>query len=821
MTQLDMTAFYAGFVEEATERLQEFSRGLLALEQGKKDEDILAQMARNAHTIKGSANMLGLTDIGKTGHVMEDALNRLKTNPEQASRDLVDLLLEMTDALGERLSTLLETQNAPKLLDTERFSKSMTQVLAAGDKGVATAPEPSSQVAAPPSAAPPSASPKPQQISDEVPASSRPAAEVRPSRQEEPSKEKESPEKRDRAAPPTGGREDSKDSPFIPSDHRVTDGGSGSSSFTPSGRSVRLPVERIEALSTHIVELTIDKSQAEEGSRVFQRLVDDHQYTLRAWTEIHDFLQDSGYLSGGDVEHLQDVDRRFVEIQRRLERFLQDLKSEIFRRNLLMEDLRNRVLALAMKPLASLFLALPRSVRDLARRYDKQIELITSGEEIELDRSVVDALMEPLIHLINNAIAHGVEQPDVRREKGKNPVGYIGVHARQMGSEVVIHIEDDGRGIDHEEIRRVAVSRGVTTAREATEMLPGDLIELIFRPGFSTASGISDISGRGVGMDVVRSTVRRLTGSVKVDTRLGEGSRFTLTIPLTIAVQKAVIFTLGKRRYALLSHMVSSAIRHANAEILKVERREVIRRDRHIIPLVNLGRIFGTDESYHSGDDTERTILIAKHLEGEIGLIVDQVIDEVEIVVNDLDPYLKRFQLQGVLGSTILGDGMIALILEPQGIKEMARTAPMHIESASDLRPSSAQTGRRSNRAVKVLLVDDSLIARQVERAVLEKNGFDVETAIDGVDALEKLENTAVDIIISDIEMPRMDGYGLIQKLRSDRRFIQTPIVFITTRESDEDKRKSFELGADAFLIKQDLEQGSMIQTLMELAQRG
>ncbi|HXH71613.1 MAG TPA: response regulator, partial [Mariprofundaceae bacterium] len=497
----------------------------------------------------------------------------------------------------------------------------------------------------------------------------------------------------------------------------------------------------------------------------------------------------------------------------RSQRFVEEVRYEQERRGIMLDDLRDQVLGLMLRPLDSVFSTFPRAVRDIAVRSGKQVRLLIGGESVEMDQAVAESLVEPLVHLINNAVAHGIEMPDQRSAAGKPAEGQVTILARQSGSEIRLEVIDDGVGISVDNVRRKAIERGVTTQFEADAMSPSEILELIFRPGFSTREKVDDISGRGIGMNIVQDAIRKLTGSIRIHTEEGKGTRFIISLPVSIAVQHALMFRIGSQRLGMLSHMIEQVVPFKEQLIEKGEGdKTFIRYGNRLVPLVDL-RLMLDDTRYKLASYGMPYVVVAEHIEGYVGIVVSELYEETEIIIRDIDPYLKRYQSQGLMGNTIIGDGSVILLIEPYGIKEMGRTAPdMRLQQeggeTAAMQPFSGQ---------RLMLVDDSIIARQVEKALLESLGFDVDTAIDGLDALEKLKMHSYDIIVTDLEMPRLDGFGLVRQLRNVPQYEDMPILIISTRESAEDRMRALESGADAYLVKQQLEPAGLQATMQSL----
>ncbi len=569
-----------------------------------------------------------------------------------------------------------------------------------------------------------------------------------------------------------------------------------------SGRFLRVDAERLEELSNHIIELSTEQSRGESVENALQSLHLEIRALRREWQKFKAELP-------AETENrletaVRSLDDAIAGHLRKTRYFVDEYRYGQARSGIMFKDLRDQVLSLMLRPLDTVFSTFPRAIRDVAVRAGKKVNLQIAGESVEIDQGVAETLVEPMVHLLNNAVAHGIESPEERRRAGKPEDGQITIIAKQNGNEVRIEVVDDGRGIDGEMVKRSAVKRGVTTQVEADAMDSAEILEMIFRPGFSTHSSVDDLAGRGIGLNVVQDTVRRLTGSIRIHTRVGEGTRFILSLPVRIAVQHALLFRMGDQQFGMLTHMIEQVVPLKKQTLEKgAGGKDFIRYGSHLVPIVDLRRMMTRD---HSALSDYPYVLISEHIEGFVGIVIDELMDDREIVVRDLDPYIKRYQLQGLMGNTIAADGSVLLLLEPYGIKEMGRTSP-----DDDL---TVVIEERDRLNLNVLLVDDSLIARRVEQGILESIGFNVDTAIDGLDALAKLDAESYDMVITDLEMPRLDGFGLVRRMRNQAKYEDLPILIISTRESAEDRMRGLEAGADAYLVKQQLDGESLMKSI-------
>jgi chemosensory pili system protein ChpA (sensor histidine kinase/response regulator) len=460
-------------------------------------------------------------------------------------------------------------------------------------------------------------------------------------------------------------------------------------------------------------------------------------------------------------------------------------------------------------PFGSLAERLYRIVRAVAKELGKRANLEIVGGQTELDRSVLEKLVGPLEHLLRNAIDHGVESREARRAAGKPEAGEITLTVRQTGNEVAIELSDDGAGID--------VGRVLEKARAAKLVAPeaqptqGQLLELIFQPGFTTASRVTAISGRGVGMDVVRAEIVNLGGRVEVATEAGRGTQFTLSLPLTLAVAQAVLVRAGGRLWALPAPMVEQVQQVREEALLDLYVRGEVSWQGRTYPFHYLPRLLG-DTAHQPDTQRYNAVLLVRSGHGVAAVHVDEMVGNQEIVVKNIGPQLAR--VSGISGATVLGTGEIVLILNPVQLAQRAGVAAFVPNAEARVGIASASAAIAP--PPLVLIVDDSLTVRKITSRLLVREGFRVATARDGLDALQAVGNETPDVILLDIEMPRMDGFEFTKTLKSDPKHAHVPIIVITSRTADKHRARAAELGVDLYLGKPYQEE-ELLRNLREM----
>jgi two-component system chemotaxis sensor kinase CheA len=495
-------------------------------------------------------------------------------------------------------------------------------------------------------------------------------------------------------------------------------------------------------------------------------------------------------------------------VTRRMRDFLVNFSDDRVRLNLITEELRQNVIELTMLPVGSVFDAFPRAVRDLARTFGKEIELTIRGRETELDKKIIEQIAEPLIHLIRNAVDHGIEAPADRQRIGKPAEGHLVLSAEQQGNRVLITLKDDGCGIDLRMLRSVAIQRRVAPASEIDRWSPEQLLDVIFQPGFSTRASATDVSGRGVGMDVVRSVVERLGGAVRIQSDIDKGTSITLNLPLSLALLRVVLLEAGEELFALPTAAVRRILQVGPEDIGQLQQGPVAKVDGENIPLTPLSTMLQVPAAPTA---TRQTVIVAEGSDGRFGILVEAVHEEQELVFKELRGPLRNQKT--FTGAALLGNGDIVPILDVNALFELASRAPFTGAAATLPR-------RVAPRVCRVLVVDDSLVAGELQKNILLAAGYESEIASDGVEALECLHQKEWDLVVADVDMPRMTGFELTERIRADEQFRGIPVIIVTSRDTNDDRRRGFEVGADAYVLKREFDQSQLLDTVRRLIGR-
>lgn len=558
--------------------------------------------------------------------------------------------------------------------------------------------------------------------------------------------------------------------------------------------SIRVETKKLDDLMTLVGELNVTRS------RTVHRL-SEMEKALALWDTI-----------------TKKTDDDFTTLSVRMGDLLNRLKNGIFedssKLDLVCSELEEKIRFTRLLPMKTLFSFFPRMVRDMAKERNFEISLVIDGEDTRADKRIIEEMKDPIMHLIRNAIDYGMESPDVRSQKGKPEKGTIRLKASQTGTAVLIEISDDGKGIDLEAIRQTAIKMKLVRKEIIDAMNHDEILNLIFLPGFSTSSFVSDLSGRGVGLNVVKTNVDRLKGTIKIESAPNQGTIFKIQLPVTLATLRVMIASVGDLKYGLPLEHIEQTVMLKKTEIFKVEGRETVRLEESPVSVVRLfdllelplhrSKLAGNRKS---GSGAIPCVIISSGSH-RLGLLVDEMVDEQEVVLKPQSKILKK--VRNVSGTTILGTGEICMILDPQDIIRSVRKRTF---TSSQDRPADETEKKKKT----VLAAEDSMTTRTQMKRILEGAGYEVVTAVDGLDAYNKLGTMDFDALVTDILMPNMDGLSLTSKVREDRKYSEMPIILVTSLALDEDRKKGVEAGANAYITKPGFDQKTFLDTLRRL----
>ncbi len=744
----DSSKFIDRFVVEAREHCAKITDGLLALDSSPGDAETVNALFRSAHTIKGSARMLKVLGISELAHGLEDVLDAARSNRIAFTRELSALLFQGVDGLVAMLDRVSagEQPAAP-----EELRAQLAQAAGAA---------------------------QPQAAVQAAPAPEPPACPEQPAAAE---------------TPADAGGEEHKAEPVA--------------GRAPRQEYLRVHAGKLDDLIKLMSEIISEHGRFRKDVRRLKDIAVATERQLATAAKRLDAGSDQGPDQGGTAaggrKRTADAGARQ---QPSLRQALRNVTDAVLLQEHLIGELQETSLKLRMLPLSTLFAPLRRTVRDLAQEFGKDIDFVVQGEETELDRKITERIGDSLMHMIRNALDHGLESPEERRAAGKPPRGNITLSAFYDGGCVTISLSDDGRGLSADKIREKALARRLFSAETLARMSRAEINNLIFLPGFSTSPVITDLSGRGVGMDVVRrNIVEELKGTIIIETREGQGSSFFLRLPLNLAVFPLFLVSANGQTSALPATSIVEMLATPRGEIIEILDKRAIRLREQIVPVEDLAAILKLPgEGAASAGDA--LVVIVRDGQEKLGLLVDEILGREEMVVKPLPAHMKTLRL--VTGGTIgSGNSIINVLNVPELIKQ-----------AHGLSEAGRRTaGKDEERGATILVVDDSGNTREIERSILEAYGYTVETAEDGQEALDKTRDTLFDLVITDVEMPRMDGFSLTEALRADPRYRTVPVIIVTSREKDEDKKRGILAGADAYIVKRAFDQSNLLDTVKSL----
>ncbi|MFH7241448.1 MAG: response regulator [Spirulina sp.] len=738
------------FKTSSEERLQALDEGILHLEKNPQDLAVVENIMREAHSLKGDSNMLGVADLGKVAHQMENILGSVKRGETPLTLDVCDRLAHGMVAIKQ----LVHEASTGEATGVNVFYVLAELMGSSSDNPPNSPPSP------PPSSAP--------------------------------------------SSPPSPPPEDPNAAIDKASKYKI--------------ETIRVPTTSLDSLMTQSGELTVTKI------RVAHRLAEIDAIT-NLWEEwsrdlfMNRFLFHEAQQGKQVWRQLESFHSRTEQHLDLLGRMVGQLSSALYedttRLEMITDGLEEGIRTLRLLPLATIFNLFPRLVRDLARQEGKQVELVIEGGETRADKRILEEMKDPLLHMIRNAIDHGIESPAERKRKGKPETATITLRGYQTPTSIVLEICDDGRGLDVEAIKQTAVRRGLHRPEELELLTPGQIQALILSPGFSTRTMVTEISGRGVGLDVLRTNVERLKGNVEVHSTLGQGCTIRIQLGTTLATAHVLLVTANGHTYALPVEFVQTACLVQASDMFTLEGHSTIVFDNQPVSvawLADLLNLPGDSNGRMKSANQRLSCIILQTGHDKLGIFVDALIDEQDVVLKPQSQLLKRVRY--ISGATILGTGEVCMVLNPP---DLIGTVRHRMTQAALGSVEGGSVDIAEQRPKSILLVEDSIATRTQEKRILESAGYEVVTAVDGVDGFNKLQSRVFDAVISDIQMPNLDGLQLTQRIRQHREYNELPVVLVTTLASDEDRRRGAEAGANAYITKGSFNQEVLLETLERL----
>jgi two-component system, chemotaxis family, sensor kinase CheA len=580
------------------------------------------------------------------------------------------------------------------------------------------------------------------------------------------------------------------------------------------GDTVRVPVSILDARLIEAEELLSTKLAAHQRGAELEALLGEIESWRREWTrvqpEVRNLRRASDARDGAladffewNHDYMRAFEARLAAVRRAAEHDSAQVGKVV-------NDLLENSKKLLMLPLATLGTLLPKVVRDLARDQGKDAELTLRGEDVRIDKRILEEMKDPLIHLLRNAVDHGVESPAARRAAGKTPRATIALTVTQIGgNQVELEIADDGAGIDVARVRAAAIQRGLITSEAAQRLSDEAATALVFEADLSTSSMITQVSGRGLGLAIVREKAEKLGGRVAIDARPGAGTRIRVTLPLTLATFRGVVIQSGRRSFVVPTSQVERVARFRREDVRTVEGRDTLTLDGRAVALAALADVLSLPPARPGeAPPTAAPALILGSGEQRLAIEVDAIVDEREVLVKRFAKPLVR--VRNIAGATVLGNGEVAPILDVTDLMRSARNVRRRARADA----VAAADGRPNRR---VLVAEDSITSRMLIKGILESAGYEVKTAVDGIDAYTQLRSEKFDALVSDVEMPRLNGFDLTARVRADRTLAELPVLLVTALESREDRERGIDVGANAYLVKSNLDQSNLLDALRRL----
>ncbi len=764
----DMQELLEDFLIEAFEMIEQMDQDLVELENNPDDLELLNKIFRVAHTIKGSGSFLNFDKLTRLTHHMEAVLDKARKGELKITPEIMDVILESVDAMKAILEYIRDNGNdeAPDV-DIEPIVEKLDAIT----KGKLVS-----------------------QTENKTEPSKKEGEkvgninldEVTLDNVDEMDLDSLSPEELDKildklvedvnSSPKEETQENKKNEENKSENKENTSKQENEVSKVPQQSTTKTPSKQAQknALKKHI-------TTTEQTIRVDVKRLD----------ELMNLIGELVLAKNRLIKIYNDVEERYEG-----EKFLDELNQVVSSISIVTTDLQIAVMKTRMLPIGKVFNKFPRLVRDLSRELGKKVKLIIEGEDTELDKSIIEEIGDPLVHMIRNSVDHGIEPPEERIKKGKPETGTVWLKAYNEGNMIVIEIKDDGKGMDPEKLKEIAIKKGIITPNEAENISDKEAFMLIFKPGFSTASKVTNISGRGVGMDVVKTNIEKLNGIIEVDSIPGKGTTFKLKIPLTLAIIQALLVASQEDLFAVPLSNVIETVRIVEEDIYTVEGKSVLKLRDEVLPLVNMADIFEIEKILEP--EKYLYVVILGLGASKVGLIVDRFIGQEEIVIKSLGEFLKG--IPGIAGATIRGDGKVTLIVDVGTLMKLAKETHNKKIVTESLKEAKNKKEKPSD--YTVMIVDDSAMDRKIMHQALDELGVNIIEAKDGMEALNLLKQNNVDAMLIDIEMPRMDGYTLAQEIRKYNKYRKLPLIAVTSRATKSDRVRGVEVGMNEYITK-------------------
>ena len=770
------------FKIEASEHYESIINGLILLEKTKDDavcQFEIEKIFREVHSLKGASRAVNLLDVEKLCMNLETVFNSLKKGESTLIPPLFDAFHKASDLLNLLLNDIHLNQK-------NKGSYNLNQVI----RNLEFAHKNALQL-------------KAKQAPTELLDNRISFQQVAPEKTPEISPEISNPEIQNEFV-----HTDTSSDELVVDTLEAEEMVDLPKSIALDNQTVRISTEKLNSLMQQSEELIAIKSTFSYFTKELQNI----NYQFGLWskkTNSNPYNMDN---TAHKVAETKALDENFKKKHENdLAQVIKEMSQFQHVSSRMIDELMYGIKTTLLFPFSSMLGVFPKLVRDLSKQYSKDIELTIIGDSIEIDRRILEELKDPLIHLVRNSIDHGIENTQDRRLKGKNPSGKIEIKILQnIDRKVELHLMDDGGGLDKVKIINSAIKSGIIQSKDVDKLSEKEIYALIFQSGISTSQFITDISGRGLGMAIVAEKVNKLGGSVEIQTTKDLGTTFILTLPQTLSTFRGVLVQAADQQFIVPSMVVERAIRIQYSDIKTVKSKKTLSYNNEIIAIALLSDILHiTAVRKKNSIDDFLHLLILNISHKKIAIVIDQVLGEQDGIVKDLGMQLQH--VNNIAGTTILGNGRVVPILHPYELMDSAS------QSQSTIDNSFESVAGESVAQKRILVAEDSITIRTLIRNFIENAGYFVKTTVDGQEAYEALQQEDFDLVVSDIEMPRMNGFELTAKIREDRKHSDLPVILVTALETDYDKQRGMEAGANAYIVKSSFEKSNLVETIQRL----
>lgn len=784
------------FRQETETQVAILTQGLLILEANPQSDETLEVLMRGSHSIKGAARIVSLDAVTNLAHLMEDCFVAAQNQIITLGSDQIDVLLQCVDLL-QALSQVTEVDLLEWLAQKTGEFESCYEAMAALQL------------------------PLPPNFSDRstslVPFDQNSALSQIPGQEIVTVDPIATPTDRSGDASLGGRRVRSRTTENLKPPLSQSPRGeiaTVEAIATPTDRVVRVSAENLNRIMGLAGESLVEANWLQPFADSFTTLKSSQLELSRLLETIHTALANTPTSLTAYSESLQVLDaarRKARECREILTDRLGELELYARRTTNLSDRLYREVIASHMRPFVDGVQGFPRMVRDLARQLNKQVKLEIVGQSTPVDRDILKKLEAPLTHMIRNAVDHGIEPPEERSSAGKPMEGRVRLESFHRGGMLVITISDDGRGIDPEQMRQKIIDRNLASPKTAAQLTEAEIIEFLFLPGFSTAAQVTEISGRGVGLDIVKSMVQEVGGTIRATSQFQKGTNFHLQLPLTLSVVRTLIVEISGEPYAFPLGRVDQIVKLDKSDIYVVEGRQYFTKDGQNIGLIAAHHVLDLPDALSSHDAI--CVVVISDQSNAYGLVIDQFLGERDLVVRPLDPRLGK--VRDISASALMDDGLPVLIMD---VSDLVQSIDNMLNSGQ-IRPVDINKAKKAkgNDRQRILVVDDSITVREMTRKLLQNRGYDVDVAVNGMDAWIAIRSNHYDLVLSDIDMPRMNGIELVKQIKAHPTFHLLPVIIVSYRDAEDDRIQGMEAGADYYITKSSFHDDTLVNAIVDL----